>query len=619
MGLEEDIKRILQKRKGSVLIVDDKCDIDNPAIQDSYSYKTHCYNETELNEFLLRQGINVNIVDVSHKAVGQEGNIRWRSVEDALRINSSDSVILVSSNVEPVLNLQVVDVIKPLCVVRKIQEIFPSAKIYYFIPQYEHEVINRALDKVLKTLVSPDLARLMVPLSSETYPTLMHYVSFLIRGEAEGLDGAKAKSEQHQYKGSMWKDKYLPYIDASLRAGNSQTSMDYHFLVLSNSEMKLLGENEPEAEEKVKIRRSNYVLDAEDLAKCAAIFIDNEWNSLLDHSVIGKGIEVLRRVRSQLDAQGISMPIIYQSGHDLSRFSPDEINTIESLGAVLATKDVFPKVCSGKSISDKEHEMSDLLQHDPILSRYSVRIYDFGKASSARGNMFVLCSRIIEGENAADSSKLELFSRLKIDDSLYNHRMYVLSALHSGFKQQTSNKKLEPTSRDFYDYASLRNTLSEFIVDLESIISKEDYEAIVTSHRQEYVRKQSENNLVLTHNDAKWDNWFNGLVLGDFGSAQAGMEYKDVAKALMNMDDDFDVLRDRASADRLIDNYLKIRQSMDRSFNTDKNDFRLKVYEMIITECLRTMFYKADNRRLTDSLSNIARMYSSILQKKEYS
>ncbi len=609
MSLDSKLKEIVETKKGFILIVDDRCDVEMPASQHDDAYMDHCTNENRCNTHARDQGIELTLLDASHRDIqNQDHSQRARSIQRYLKqLDGEHSLIVVASNMmsKP---LSIVDAERSLCTVAILGELVPQAEIVYVLPNFEGETLNACFDKVFG-LMHPEAAEKAEKVDFTIYPTLMHLLAQKMTGEFVGEEQKRAlNAEQHRYENGRWKDNYLPHIDESLRAGNLQTEADYHFLVLSDKEIGNLGrvKRNAVADEKIKVEGNDYVMNDVDLEKCAAIFIDNAWDGAVHTGALGDGIETLRRIRKQMDEKGINIPIIYQSGHRAEDFTADEEIEIEELGAVLAPKNVFPKVCR-KELSEKEIEMGDILNGQiGGLELFTANIVDFGPDHKmGNGNMFVVCSTIVDelpdfSDLSCDSLKYKkrAFSRIGLEDNLTNHKMYVLSLFHSELKEEIGNEKLQATSIDFYDLDEVIASAPHYAAQLDPI--RQLYNNITDNHREFTPR-------VLTHNDAKSDNWFQGMVLGDFGSVQPGMEYKDVAKALM------DEALDKDAVDLGIDVYLALREDMGDAVSDNHEDFRKCVYEMIVTESLRTLRYKADQKELAEKLVKTAEMYSGIL------
>lgn len=596
MTLDDEILRIMQLGGGTIAIVDDLCDDDSPSNRVLYS--EHIENEDDCEDFAREHGIR--IIDIGHRKV-QEGS---RTYEDAF-LNPGNLLIMVNANLS-VPAMRIAELLPSAASVKKLKEDFPQARLIYYIPK------SKALRQVCSLLLPPEVDGIIDELDIERFPTLMHLLNHRLTGRVRGKGGRSLSSIQHECRNVMW-EQYLPFIDRSLRAGNSQSGMDFSFLILSDREKILLGEYAQCGRGKVKVEGLDYIPQEQDLANCAAIFIDNKW--IGRGAALGKGIDTLRKVRERLDEIGVRIPIIYQSGHRLEEFSVDEQAEIRGLGAVLATKDFFPKVCRGKEQAEKEMEMARIIQQNSHLARYSAKIYDFnGGELLGKDDLFVVCSRIVDGKPEADVRKQEIFTKLDLEDNGLNHKMYVLAMFHATLKDEVNNPVLSrPITSYFRDYQAVKEGLSsrESFQRIDCKAIEELYESIRAIHEEELTRPTT-----ITHNDTKWDNWFGGKVLGDFGDVCAGTEYKDLARALLDKDTEFEKVKDFKYVEQAVKSYLSLRAELD-GFKCQEN-FVQKVKELVFVESLRLARYKAgkgDPENVVDTLISVAQTYSQHLHR----
>jgi hypothetical protein len=595
MTLDDSLREIFKERKGGILVVDDRCDVN--ARHDEVYYE-HISNEERIESLAYRHGFKgfSFVRDMAHSVVGSD-DLRYKNC-----VWNPPGLILVNAEGDgPVQNI--LDITKSIETIRRLEQDFPDADIIQFNPTYKANV-NAALDKVRSVLGSGTHAT--VRFDPGLHPTLMHLLCEAITGSftGNGLSKERLSARQHDYSHKLW-GEYIPYISESLRAGNGQTSLAYSYLIISDRECNQLGNFDINGRgEKVKVESAKYNLSEDDLSSCAAIFIDNAWNSLNHEGALGDGVEVLRTLRARLDEAGVRIPIIYQSGHNSDAFTDDEREVISDLGAVLATKDIFPKVCVGRAIAEKEIEVSRLVRSNSQLAKYTSEVVEFAGESLARDDLFVVCSRIQTGDTVVDEEKVSYLNALGLDSTPVTHRMYVLANFHSQLQDQLDNPLLQATSKDFIDFDDLKGGIME-AQSLEYGLRLEDfrdaYVAIVEKHR-EYTPS------VISHNDAKWDNWFNGEVLGDFGSVQPGNEYKDIAKALLEKGDGFALAKDEEKVEQAIANYVVLRQSVDSDFVAGEY-FVENVKDMLVTECLRTAHYKAEDTGLVKDMLDIVKWY----------
>jgi hypothetical protein len=320
-----------------------------------------------------------------------------------------------------------------------------------------------------------------------------------------------------------------------------------------------------------------------------------------------------------------TIPIIYETAHrleDFDKVNPDTGRTyremIESHGAILMPKMCFFKLQLGRQRAEKEIEIDSLTQRNPRLYRHIAKIEPVGDSGMVgRGDIFVTSTRFAEGMHVYDDEEEAFMDRCGVDLDMDNHRMYVLALFHAELKEEINNPKLQATSRDFFGFDEISERVKAYLGEDKAEYLGIDnlapiYNHVVRKHRQMAPT-------TVTHNDAKWDNWFEGSVLGDFGSVEPGQEYKDIANAMLTKGKGFALAKDRERVDRLIGEYIKIRQAAEeekgRIFVPDQ-DFRQNVYERIVTACLRTAYYKSgkshtrvDNKKLVGNLIDVARTY----------
>jgi len=596
MSLDDVLARILKEGVGSILIVDDICDVDS---KHGEAYSEHIENEENLEVFIRKKGLAKKdqiwpvICDVGHEKVqNPEAKDSWYSTLKEFK--APVDLILVSSNF---------DVIKPVdscnrssATVKKLKSEFPGVEIIYFTPSYDSEALSNAMEKVLPIFVAPEAYGVMEQFDFGEFPTLMHYLCYKLTGKSYGRRvKERLSSQQHAYKNSMWKE-YVKHIDKSLRSGNSQTETDYRFIILSDREIALIGDYQPSANEKVEVRGLEYTLNDEDIEKCAAIFLDNSWDHAKHKGALGDGIKRLRELRAQLDNKGRSIPIIYQSGHSMSAFTVEEKAEIESLGAVLATKDVFPKVYKGKELAEKEIYVEKIASRNPSLySRLAlVQNFNRGKPIGSDG-LFVVCSKLVESKSDQSTD-------------VYLDRMQTLAMLHTEFKDQVENEKFSAKIEMFKRY-------SQLVKRFERLESSE-LEGFAKLYSR-ISRRRSLNEITLVaHNDTKWDNWFGGTddapgrTLGDFGDASAGNEYRDLARALLDMESGFKKVKDTRWVKEKVAEYIRQRSAIDSEFKVDEKRFLNNVYSMIFVESFREASKKsASLPEISKQLLEVAKSY----------
>ena len=584
MTLDERLNHIFETKKGSILIVD------NTISEKQKLLIKACENFAKL------YGIsNPNVISFLKVS---DINKNTEELKKYVKNNSGDGVILVRSIDKNIFSCDFNDYLYSFSAFSELKQIFPQKQVIYC---FDSNDAVKSIEKVLSIIAQPGLSfdeKEYIDL--KRYPTLVEFLCQKISQITDKNEDRNLSNSKHSYENSIWTQEVTPYIDNSLLAGNLQSKMDYHFLLLSDRKMLRLGDTKISQDRKLELRPSDYELQEQDFENCAAIFVDNSWSKWLHKGALGYGIQVLKQIRKQLDEKEINIPILYQSAHSIDDFTEEEKQEIEELGAVLATKDFFPKVCLGRKTADKEIEIRRLTKQFPNLDKYIPHLYEFSNKTQLRkDDLYIICSKIAK-HGKSDEQKQELFSELDLTDNILNHKMYVLSMFHTYLKDQINNEKLQATSKDFYDLDEITKKLDDdYAESLEQL--KPKYKNIVQKHR-------SLQPTVLTHIDAKWDNWFNNEMLGDYGSVQPGNEYKDIAKSLLDWDDGFTFVLDKDIVDKAIDNYIKLRKKFDQEFSVDEN-FKQNVYEMIVTESLRTIYYKADNSYLVNNLMKVVEKY----------
>ncbi len=596
MSLDDILSRILKEGTGSILLVDDRCDVDAPHDE---VYNEHIVNEENLEVFIRKKGLSKRdslfplLCDVSHdKVQNPEAKDSWYT--DIRESKSPVDLILVSSNLD-IISQAVPKIARSSATVTKLKKEFPNTEIIYFVPKCG-EPIDNVIDMVFSKLF-PEAYSLMEKINFEEFPTLMHYLCHKITGKSYGRRAeAKLSDQQHEYKNIMWKDHYIPHIDKSLRAGNSQTKTEYSFLILSDREIALLGEYKPGTQDKVEVRGLNHTPTDEELEKCAAIFLDNSWNDEKHDGALGDGIKKLHELRTQLDNKGRAIPIIYQSGHNLSDFTLEEREEIEGLGAVLATKDIFPKVYRGKELAEKELYVEKIASRNPELYKRLSVIQNFNQGKPiGSDDLFVVCSKIVQSN--VDTSR-----------DAYSDRMQTIAMLHTEFKDQKDNEKFTPTVDTFKTYRQLKQRFKR--------LDPSEVEGFAKLYSKISRRQSLKEITLVAHNDTKWDNWFDattdtpGRILGDFGDAARGNEYRDIARALLDKETNFTQVKDLAWVEHKVSEYIKQRKTIDTTFKVNEKKFLNNVYSMIFVESFREASKKSEDLpELSKELLEVAKSY----------
>lgn len=199
------------------------------------------------------------------------------------------------------------------------------------------------------------------------------------------------------------------------------------------------------------------------------------------------------------------------------------------------------------------------------------------------------------------------------------NRLNKLNYIHNEFKPD----KFIMSDYEGYSDLSLKkleNIFLKFNEELNPDIKKK-YGAASRRQKSQYkklIKNEGsyESLLCLTHGDAKWDNWVaNDTALIDFGSAKCSTPYKDIAKSLLDMKD---ITNDKV-VDEYIDYYYGLsgknrdRIINSRSFNDSEKyeAFKTYVYDALLTESIRTLYYKSDKKDVANQMIKIANYYSN--------
>jgi thiamine kinase-like enzyme len=201
------------------------------------------------------------------------------------------------------------------------------------------------------------------------------------------------------------------------------------------------------------------------------------------------------------------------------------------------------------------------------------------------------------------------------------HRLYTLALLHGEFTQTfTQQEKDIVGAPDYEDFLPLDVKRSVESADrtiddnlLETYLDVSMRQRKIHKDRKEGEQSKEEP-LVFTHGDAKYDNWFDG-VLVDFGSCKFSTEYKDVAKALL----DSAVICDQDIIGDYIDVYLFMREATGSPVAESNELFRRNVHEALLTESVRTVYYKApmpEKKKVVDHMMKVAEKYAKIVKER---
>ncbi|MBW2999121.1 hypothetical protein KY339_00485 [Candidatus Woesearchaeota archaeon] len=278
-------------------------------------------------------------------------------------------------------------------------------------------------------------------------------------------------------------------------------------------------------------------------------------------------------------------------------------------------------VLGGNYIIVTENEAPSLDEENPFFSHRVIREdqklidvdnLEFEKALEKEGvfhwfQALMPLSKEILGQDFHDSEEFLAFSF--VSDNKIIRRLYILSRLHSDFTEKIKEENTEIVPEQYHDFI-LPDLKPEVDGKLPKYLLQTYFEA---SERQRnmYKWRNVQGELVFTHGDAKWDNWFGG-VLGDFGSAKFSTEYKDIAKSLL----DSAHITHTEVIDDYINSYFRMRELIGDEVLESPAQFKMNVYDAILTESIRTIYYKSpipEKKELVDHLVKIAEHYAKII------
>lgn len=372
--------------------------------------------------------------------------------------------------------------------------------------------------------------------------------------------------------------------------GNSQTFTEKSFLIISDrpklqnlkGKFKVIKQNE-DYEDLAKI----------DFSKYAAILVDNGYNfkeriNSVNFSKVGNGIKVLKNLLEI----GVDIPIIYQTAHKLEDFTEEEVAQVTRFPNVIFMPKNRAFKISNVAKAKKEIAIERIIQQDAILSRYCIKTHKIGdKGYIQNGDDAIVTTDAVEVNKEFSYAQLS-----------YPQRLEVLARFHTRMKDEVNNPEFSHT------VAYLRPW-----EDVREISKDESFEMLYKMILDKYSHLEP---TTIIHNDPKWDNWFGGHILGDFGDACPGTEYKDVARALLDKDTNFQLIHDNNFVEQNIKHYIDERQKLDAEFKPVK-DFYKNVKELIFIESLRLARFKAqkeDNKNIVNGLLEVAKKYQAVLE-----
>jgi len=478
------------------------------------------------------------------------------------------------------------DMIKSISLSRDLREKHPHSNRAVLIEGYEGGPVRLAIDKVLGMLLGDDYET-----DKENIEHLEHRKTVL------GYLERRMASVIHEI-GSGRDAKFKDWISGRYQDGNLQSTVDKTFLVVSNRPQNNSG--------KFDVVKQDADLSEIDFSNYLAVLVDNNDTDDSRTPRIGQGISVLEQI-ARLNP---NLPIFYETAHPLEDFPDKEIERVEAFPkTTFISKNCAPKISRSRKVAKKEVEVGKLVAENIFLSRYCTHPVPIGEQGYVKsGKSFITLTKAAPVSLVRDPYKDKLFEASDLEDNPTNHKMYVLALFHTELKDQTENPDFQIVGKDFFDFAQISEAFEKSRGDLESRVFslRDSYERTVEKHKQYEPR-------VLTHNDSKWDNWFNNQILGDYGSVCPGTEYKDIARALLNPSTDFQKTLDNDYVNNAINAYLALRKRIDPEFQSSatQEEFRENVYEMLFAESLRIARYKIEsNPKLAKGLLKVAEHYS---------
>lgn len=463
----------------------------------------------------------------------------------------------------------------------------PNSKIAVMINHYDAKPMRIVFDLILPYFAGTEIYNKTKPFleTMEGSKSVLEYLD------------SRMGSIRHSI-GNLQNAAFREWLAKRYQDGNLQSNIQESFLVVS-------GRMKKESKGIFHVI-SPEELDSTDFTKYLAFFVDNEGDGS-NQARLGSGIKTLERI-SEL---GLDIPIFYETAHLLDNFTSDDISRVTShKNTLMIQKNLAPKISRTKTMAERELLIGDLVGQDYNLSKYCVRQIRVGKEGYVEvKNGFLTFTKSAPKTFEKDFYRRVIFGRTGLPESDLNHKLYVLSLFHSRLKYFTFEETLAPDKKDYFDFEEIIGSLLGKETGVETRLNplQEHYQNIVDRHRQ---YKPT----TVSHNDAKWDNWFHGKILGDFGSASIGREYKDLARVLIDPEEDFSFALNEENVRSAVDSYLAIRRQVDSEFRENPNEFRKNVYEMLFVESLRIASYKAQTQsaNLVGGLLGVAEKYANL-------
>jgi len=391
-----------------------------------------------------------------------------------------------------------------------------------------------------------------------------------------GYDIHDATSAFEQFAGHTIHDlgntrnhEFITALAKQYAKSNLQSRQKKSFLILSDRMDAIKGEG------KIQLKSPKEIDDLKE-DEYSAIIIDNNFNYKDPVSKLGTGKETLQQLRQR----GFTLPILYQTAHYLAAFTPEERHEIEQYpNTLLLQKNKSFKICTEQQ-AQKEKEITKILERIPESNM--LMHSDFPLVHLRNGSDVILTANAAPIEEPGiHPFKDMLLNSLHLPTNIYTHRMYMLARVHTELASLLDNEMFHKHTVDY-----LRP-----INDIEQSLGKLEWheELGYDSLYKKHMLMQKDPTTVI-HNDAKWDNWFSGWYLGDFCDAVAGQEHKDIARAVLDVQNRDDRLT-------LAQAYYDIRSRIVNPLEQSRERFVQDVEEMIFLEGYRLARFMNDKDR----------------------
>lgn len=511
-----------------------------------------------------------NITDV----FGRNLEIKvYKPEEFSLEGNLNNSTILINHDKDILPNIASFG--HSLILAKKLKEKYPNSNPKILVRGFDASVMQRVVYQVLEVLFNIEEK------DKEFFENLKE------RTIVEHLSGTIG-SITHRI-GSENDALFKEWLGMKYQEDNHQSEIEGNYLVIS-TKAKTNG--------RYKVVSDNDINNRFDLSNYLAIFIDNN-DPDSNTPRLGQGLHVLEKIVKLNNC----VPIFYETAHCLEDFDFSDIRKINSFkNTIMISKNCAPKLSRSKEQAQKELKLGEILSFDNLLSKYCVEPVKIGAQGyiETKG-LYLTFTKKAQKLLKNDDYKTQLFNEFNLDDNPVNHKLYVLALFHSRLKPYIHDPEIVKTTPDFFDFEYILNRLNDNPLNQRLLSLQNQYNEIVNKHT-------SLEQTIISHNDTKWDNWFNGNILGDFGSVSIGREYKDLARVLLNPDN-FKSALDNNFIRSSINSYLKLRTKIDPEFKEDPKELLTRVKEMLFIESLRIAGYKSNNPCLVEGLMNVALEY----------